>query len=279
MASKKNVVYTGKGQAERLVQQHEKSGGVEGIFGAEAKSHDAKISAVSEDLLERLKTDIPHLEFRIRTVLTKKEINDKLKSVDERLGEVLFVEKASIQPDGGFIEVQDKNKAWHVILVSESKHQGNDIEKIKAGIKQGKNKNQDLMVAGNAIERVHKNILEVRNFMIDEDHFPYIVFLQGTNFAIKTHYIKTPDGRDVEISHKAGGLNRIDRVTASNYGMKINTNHCKNLKINNHKIQSASLYFQCMPWTFDSMLRTMSEVVQSSLETLSSSGIINLNTK
>jgi len=63
-----------------------------------------------------------------------------------------------------------------VLLVCESKHQGNDLEKIRAGIKQGKNKDADLMVAGNAIERVHKNILEFRNYMLDEIHFPYIVF-------------------------------------------------------------------------------------------------------
>ena len=37
---------------------------------------------------------------------------------------------------------------------------------IRAGIKQGKNKDADLMVAGNAIERVHKNIQENRNFML-----------------------------------------------------------------------------------------------------------------
>ena len=50
------------------------------------------------------------------------------------------------------------------------------LKKIKAGIKQGKNKDSDFMAAGNAIERVHKNILEFRNLMIDEDHFPYVVF-------------------------------------------------------------------------------------------------------
>lgn len=81
--------------------------------------------------------------------------------------------------------------------MSDSKHQGNDVEKIRAGIKQGKKKDQDLMVAGNAIERVHKNIQEFRNLMLDEQHFPYVVFLQGSNFATGTFFADAPDGRKV----------------------------------------------------------------------------------
>ena len=124
------------------------------------------------------------------------------------------------------------------------------------------------MVAGNAIERVHKNILEIRNIMMYENHFPYVVFLQGTNFATKTHFIKTPDGKKVKIAHNIGSLNRIDRVTPSNYGMSINTNHCKNIKIKNRYLQAASLYFQCHPWTFKDMIKVMYEIAETSLKVL-----------
>ena len=167
------------------------------------------------------------------------------------LGQVLFVENAGIRPDGGVIEVRDRRGTYRVVLVSESKHQGNDVEKIRAGIKQGKNKDQDLMAAGNAIERVHKNIQELRNFMLDEHHFPYVVFLQGSNFATATFFVETPDGRSVEIGHDAGNLNRIDRVTAGSYGMEINRNYCRNAFVeldgNTQMLQAASLYFQAEP--------------------------------
>jgi len=43
--------------------------------------------------------------------------------------------------------------------VSEAKHQGKDIENIKKGKLVGKNNNQDLMAAGNAIERSHKKVV------------------------------------------------------------------------------------------------------------------------
>ena len=155
------------------------------------------------------------------------------------------------------------------MLVGESKHQGNDIEKITVGEKQGKKKDQDFMVAGNAIERVHKNILEIRNFMIDEEHFPYVVFLQGSNFATDSFELKTQDGRIVKVVHNSGMLNRIDRVTASNLGRDINKNYCENTTISvsgsSRTLQIASLYFQAFPWEAKEMGEIMLDVAKTSL--------------
>ena len=274
MSENGNMNRKGKGQTSRLTEQHEKSGGVEGIFGEDAKNHDTSAKVVVEKVLAIIKRKYPNLEFRRRATISKNEINKKLQSVDERLGKTLFVKNSSIKPDGGVIEVRDLDDNWRVTLVVESKHQGNDIAKIKAGIKQGKLKNQDLMVAGNAIERVHKNILEIRNMMTNENHFPYVVFLQGTNFATKTVYIEGPDGRKIRIGHDMGSLNRIDRVTASNYGMDINTNHCKNIEVGNRKLQPASLYFQCETWSAEAMSQIMLEVTETSLQVLKSQSFI-----
>ena len=88
-----------------------------------------------------------------------------------------------IRPDGGLIEVKDDNGNWRVVLVSEAKHQGKDIENISAGKLVGKKNNKDLMAAGNAIERAYKNINEIANFMLAEHHFPYILFLQGSSYV------------------------------------------------------------------------------------------------
>ena len=148
------------------------------------------------------------------------------------------------------------------------KHQGNDIEKIQQGIKQGKNKDQDLMVAGNAIERVHKNIQEFRNYMISDKYFPYIVFLQGSNFATSTFEVPDPYGRKVTIKHDAGNLNRIDRVTAGNYSMSINTNLCRNKIINGNNFQSASLYFKATEWSNSEMYIISLKITQTSLSVI-----------
>ena len=263
----------GKGQSNRLGVQHELSGGPLGIFGEEAKKHDSSIRDVMSLVERALEKQYAELEFRHRNKISKEEINNKLSSIDNKLGKVLFVQKASIKPDGGIIEVKDKSGNYRILLVSESKHQGNDVEKITAGIKQGKNKDSDLMMAGNAVERVHKNILEFRNYMMDELHFPYVVFLQGSNFATSTFYVDSPDGRKIKIAHDAGSLNRIDRVTPSSFGMEINKNYCRNefvrLEGNLQMLQAASLYFQAEPWKMEDMTRIMWSIIGTSLEVLS----------
>ena len=267
------MVGQGKGQSKRLGIQHKLAGGPVGIFGDEAREHDAKVKDAVKAVLRSSKEYFPGLDFRHRASITKKEINDKLQSIDKSLGKVLFVKNASIKPDGGILEVKDKHGVYRILLVGESKHQGNDIQKIKQGIKQGKDKESDLMVAGNAIERVHKNILEFRNYMLEELHFPYVVFAQGSNFATETFFVKTPDGREVKIAHDAGNMNRIDRVSASSFGKEINKNYCKNVFVkldgSTQMLQAASLYFKAHPWALTEMVNILWENAKTSFEILS----------
>ncbi len=238
-----------KGQTRRLTEQHKSSGGASGIFGEKAKVHDGSVHNVGKRVFEALKQKHQKFEFRFRREIAKHEINEKLSSIDKRLGKTLFVKESKIKPDGGVIEVLDKRKNWRIILVSEAKYQGKDVENIRAGILVGKKKNQDTMVAGNAIERVYKNINEIRNFMLDEFHFPYAVFWQGSNFATETVQVLKPDGTIVDIRRNAGNMNRIDRVTAANYCMPINCNECKNIFIGNKNssvmLQAALIYARC----------------------------------
>lgn len=263
-----------KGQSNRLsVQQIEGQGPVS-IFHKDAQVHDKEVSNTSTEVMHKLSLKYPMLSFRYRKELPKKEINEALKSIDSYLGQTLFVENAKIIPDGGLIEVKDDKGKWRVVLVSEAKHQGKDIENIQKGILVGKKKNQDIMVAGNAIERAHKNISEIANFMLTEKHFPYILFLEGSNFLTQDVTITRPDGRDVTLIYNAGDLNRLDRLTASNYGMPINTNLCENkfVKCNDTTImlQAASIYTKGEGghWNNDDMIEVMLEVAKTSLRIL-----------
>jgi type II restriction enzyme len=266
------VEFKGKGQALRLGIQQELGGGPLTIFGAAAQKHDLSIRTVTAGVLAKLAEEYPTLEFQLRTSLTKREINAKLSGFDARLGQALFVESASIRPDGGITEVKDRHGKWRVVLVGESKHQGNDVEKILAGLLQGKNKDQDFMAAGNAIERMHKNVLELRNFMLDEKHFPYVVFLQGSNFATESFEVTRPDGRVVKIVHDSGLLNRIDRLTASSLSREINQNYCENIVVragdHEHMFQIASLYCKAHPWEAKEMADRMLDVARTSLRVL-----------
>lgn len=186
------------------------------------------------------------------------------------------MENSSIIPDGGIIEVKDDHGEWRIILVSEAKHQGKDIENIKKGILVGKNNDQDLMAAGNAIERSHKNISEIANLMLSESHFPYVLFLEGSNFLTETISITRPDGRVVILEYDSGLLNRLDRLTSANYGMPINTNLCKN-KLVKHKdklimLQATSIYTQGKGerWNAKEMFDIMLDISKTSLQILGS---------
>ena len=265
-----------KNQSKRLTDQHKYSQGVIGIFGDNAKLHDTSVGKVSHLVIKNLEEKFPQLLFRYRDSIKKEEINEALRKFDNELGQTLFVQNSSIRPDGGIIEVKDDNDNWRVILVSEAKHQGKDIENIKKGKLVGKNNDQDLMAAGNAIERSHKNISEIANFMLSESHFPYVLFLEGTNFLTETISINRPDGRTVKLEYNSGILNRLDRITCANYGMPINTNLCKNkfVKHNDKTImlQATSIYTQGNGenWDAEKMFEIMIDISITSLNILGS---------
>lgn len=265
-----------KVQSNRLTAQQKDGQGATTIFHKDAQIHDNEVGNTSISVMERLKLEFPMLTFRYRRNLSKKEINEALQKVDTYLGQTLFVESASIKPDGGLIEVRDDNGNWRVVLVSEAKHQGKDIENVLAGKQVGKKNNQDLMVAGNAIERAYKNVNEIANFMLRERYFPYILFLEGSNFLTENVTVTRPDGRKVTLVYNDGTLNRLDRLTAANYGMPINTNLCENkfVKCNNATImlQAASIYTKGEGghWADEDMITVMLEVARTSLKILGS---------
>ncbi|WP_039876144.1 EcoRI family type II restriction endonuclease [Hoylesella pleuritidis] len=263
-----------KNQSNRLTIQQKDSKGVVGIFGAEAKKHDMTVGEVSHLALKQLQEEYPQLEFQYRTSIKKEEINKALKKIDPGLGKTLFVSNSSIIPDGGIVEVKDDNGEWRIVLVTEAKHQGKDIENIKAGKLVGAKNDQDLMAAGNAIERSHKNISEIANLMLAESHFPYVLFLEGSNFLTETISVKRPDGRVVVLEYNSGMLNRLDRLTAANYGMPINKNLCENKFVKHNEktimLQAASIYTQGNgeKWKVDKMLEIMLDISRTSLQML-----------
>ena len=109
----------------------------------------------------------------------------------------------------------------------------------------------------------------MRNLMIDEKHFPYILFLQGSNFLTEPITVTKPDGTEVILKHDVGSLNRIDRLTSSNYSLPINQNSCKNIFISiddqSVMLQAVSIYTKPIEWTIDEMLPIMMDISITSL--------------
>ena len=263
-----------KGQSSRLTEQQKEGQGPITIFHKEAQIHDTEVGNTSLLVKKQLEFEFPMLKFRYRKDLSKKEINKALKKIYKSLGQTLFVKSASIKPDGGIIEVKDDNGNWRVVLVSEAKHQGKDIENIRAGKLVGKKNDQDIMAAGNAIERAYKNINEIANFMLSECYFPYVLFLEGSNFLTQDVVVTRPDGRKVTLLYNDGKINRLDRLTAANYGMPINTNLCKNKFVKSRGVsimlQAASIYTKGEGghWNDKDMIEVMFDVARTSLKML-----------
>ena len=258
-----------KKQTDRLSMEKIRSQGPKEIFGESAQKHDMSVHIISNAVYDTLQKTFPNYEFRFRRSLEKREINRKLNEVDARLGVTIFLENASIKPDGGIIEVKDRQGKWRIVLVCEAKHQGKDIENISKGVLVGKNKNQELMAAGNAIERSHKNINELKNIMIEEKHFPYVLFLQGSNFITEPITVKKPDGSEVVLYPNNGTLNRIDRLTSANYSLPINKNSCENIDISidgqSVMLQAVSIYAKATEWSAEEMFNIMMEISLTSL--------------
>ena len=261
-------------QSDRLTAQQKDLHGISGIVNDETIYHDTKVSNISKSVKSLLEKEYPSLKFRYRKSLLKREINASLQKVDKELGQTLFVDKAEVKPDGGILEVQDDKGDWHIILVSEAKYQGKDIENIRKGQLVGTKNDQDIMTAGNAIERAYKNIAEIANYMITENYFPYILFLEGSNFLTQDITIIRPDGREVTLMYKSGALNRLDRLTASNYGMPINKNLCENKYItvngNTIMLQATSIFTKGNGdrWGRTEMTNIMLDVARTSLKML-----------
>ena len=84
--------------------------------------------------------------------------------------------------------------------------------------------------------------------------------------------VRWPRGQEVRILPSDPGINRIDRVTAANYGMEINQNYCENFIVNHPfgrlMLQAASIYAQCEHFNFQQMFDILWNIAITSLEVL-----------
>src|SRR5690625_622695 len=110
--------------------------------------------------------------------------------------------------------------------------------------------------------------------MLSESHFPYVIFLEGSNYLTKTIEVERPDGRVVTLNYDSGMLNRLDRLSAANYGMPFNTNLCQNRFVSHDDksimLQAASMYTtgDGSRWEPEEMFEIMMEIAENSLQLL-----------
>jgi type II restriction enzyme len=134
-------------------------------------------------------------------------------------------------PDGGITYMLDEDRNRYPILIGEVKNQGtNDARALEGKKKQAQ---------GNAVERLGKNVIGFRTYMINEGIFPFVCFGDGCDFE--------------------PGSSILDRVlTIAMFG-KLNTDHTSN-EGSERNFNRGSYYFRGPYWTFDDMHTIMLEV-------------------
>ncbi len=259
------------GNAKGLSERHTRDGGGRSIFGDEAKKHDIRCKETSYLVLKQLKKTYPGLDIERWDKLYKTDIHKQLNSRNEELGIHQFRKESHIRPDGGIFVVKDKQGKWRVILVGEAKLQGSNRGRIERGLKK--------QATGNALERATKNIAEVRNFMIDENHFPYVIFGHGEDLTEKEIKVTTKTPLTAKAEYTVGTVTTLklqtipDRITSANYGLECNTIHVHNHWVTRSDgretmLQPASLFMRYDPWTNEEMYDIMMEIATISIHCL-----------
>ena len=109
-------------------------------------------------------------EFNVKLVkensIKLKDIVDKLKVLYPDEDFFYYYDTSNMKPDGGLVYLVDKDMNKYPILITEVKNQGTNDMRIANGLKP-----QSL---GNAIERLGKNVIGLRTYLLNESIFPFV---------------------------------------------------------------------------------------------------------
>ena len=140
-----------------------------------SKYEDKLISSVAEIVAEELQNEYG-VTIKIENRLY---IRDIVSDLRKRTPEVKFEDPENknsfITPDAGISYLIDKEGRKYVTLIGETKCQGTNDERQKQGLKK--------QAMGNAIERLGKNVIALRTYLMNESIFPFVCFGDGCDFA------------------------------------------------------------------------------------------------
>ena len=228
--------------SKRLRKTHTKFGGGKTINNKEAKQHDKDVGKIAnKKAMEIIKSKYPNLSFVHKSKITKEEMCERLKQIDPVFGTHQHKKGTGFGGDGGYWFVVDKCGKERLVLATEAKKQGtNDIRLIEGKKKQS---------SGNAVERAHKNITEIQNWMCDEVYFPYVMFCMGCDFA-----------EECSIP---------DRLTGLTGQRPLNRLYVRNKRMGLQFLQSPSIFIKVHMWGVDEMAEIMIQAVEEALCILS----------
>ena len=194
------------------------------------------------DLLNALNELVQKIdeEFSVRLFhegrILLSEITNKLKELfpEEEIAKPFPT--SSMRPDGGILYLLDKADNKYPILITEVKNQGTNDLRAQEG--------KPRQAQGNAIERLGKNVIGFRTFLLDESIFPFVTFGYGCDFA---------DGSSI-----------LDRVLTINMFGKLNKTNVYNTGVQ-ESFNRGSFYFREDRWNKDEMISIMYDIAKKSI--------------
>ena len=206
------------------------------VINEKSKSEDKQCQNVVGNIIPTLEN-----EFGVKLEWTKKILlTDIISSLRERFPNVGFAnpenERSFMTPDGGITFIVDKKGNKYPILIAEVKNQGtNDLRAAEGKKKQSQ---------GNAVERLGKNVIGFRTYMLSEAIFPFVCFGDGCDFE--------------------PGSSILDRVlTVAMFG-EMNADHTSNVGPNGI-FNRGSYYFRAEYWTAGEMKEILYDVAKRSI--------------
>lgn len=198
-----------------------------------SKQQESLLGQSLEKLLVYLENEYSRYSFIHKKTLKNIEIIEEMKKAGYYN---LFSERSDtyIGPDGGILFMEYNNQQYP-ILISEVKNQGtNDLRK-----KEGKSR----QAQGNAIERLGKNVIGLKNYMINYDIFPFVCFGYGCDFQ--------------------PGSSILDRVNTISGYTTMNNIHLYKYSGSDRCV--GSFFFREEKWTVDDMFSIMKNIANESI--------------
>lgn len=141
----------------------------------ESKREDEQIKNIISSIIIELKTEF-HVDIRFQKTLSLMEIINMLKSSFPMVSfSTPEKEKSYMSPDGGITYLVDKKGNKYPILIGEVKNQGTNNKRLLEGMPK--------QAQGNAVERLGKNVIGFRTYMLNESIFPFVCFGDGCDFS------------------------------------------------------------------------------------------------
>lgn len=203
------------------------------IINGTSKYQEVDCNVVIDKLVIDLKKEFGVNLENSKNILLK----DIVSSLREDFPDIKFhyyFDKSNMRPDGGILYLVDKKNHKYPILITEVKNQGTNDRRTEEG--------KPLQAMGNAIERLGKNVIGFRTFLLNESIFPFVCFGYGYDFN---------DNSSI-----------LDRVATIAMFGELNTTHLHNDGLFNR----GSYYFRQDAWTPKEMYSIMYDISKRSIQ-------------